>query len=111
MLKAAILRKLVRGGRLAKLVFAAFALVSAVCASAANPAVHTDPLNYDPVVKDAYKHFYDLDYEGALSRFEQVRSAHPHDAIATDYVLNCILFRELYRQDLPTQRFMRMTAS
>jgi tetratricopeptide (TPR) repeat protein len=69
-------------------------------ALAAGPAVHTDPLNYDPVVRDAYQHFYNLDYEGALSRFEQVSAAHPKDAIATTYVLNCILFRELYRLDL-----------
>ena len=66
----------------------------------AETQVHTDPLNYDPVVKDAYQRFYNLDYDGALSRFEQVRAAHPNDPIATTYVLNCILFRELYRLDL-----------
>jgi tetratricopeptide (TPR) repeat protein len=69
-------------------------------AVAADSKVHTDALNYDPAVRDAYQHFYNLDYEGALSRFEQVRAAHPNDPIATTYVLNCILFRELYRLDL-----------
>jgi tetratricopeptide (TPR) repeat protein len=100
MSKAAVLKELVRRSRYRMLAFAALALTSAAGAWAGNPAIHTDPLNFDPVVKDAYKHFYDLDYEGALSRFEQVRAAHSHNAIATDYVLNCILFRELYRQDL-----------
>jgi tetratricopeptide (TPR) repeat protein len=69
-------------------------------ALAADPAAHTNPLNYDPAVREAYQHFYNLDYEGALSRFEQVSAAHPKDALATTYVLNCILFRELYRLDL-----------
>jgi hypothetical protein len=69
-------------------------------AFAADSSVHTDPLNYDPLVRDAYQHFYNLDYDGALSRFQQVQKAHPNDAIATDYVLNCVLFRELYRLDL-----------
>jgi tetratricopeptide (TPR) repeat protein len=62
--------------------------------------VHSDPLNSDPVVKDAYQRFYDLDFEGALARFSQVRSAHPDDPLATAYVLHCILFRELYNLDL-----------
>jgi tetratricopeptide (TPR) repeat protein len=58
------------------------------------------PAELRSVVRDAYQHFYNLDYEGALSRFEQVSAAHPNDPIATTYVLNCILFRELYRLDL-----------
>jgi tetratricopeptide (TPR) repeat protein len=67
---------------------------------AANPQIHTSPLNYDPVVRDAYQHFYNFDFDGALSRFEQVAEAHPKDPLATAYVLHCILFRELYRLDL-----------
>jgi tetratricopeptide (TPR) repeat protein len=63
-------------------------------------AVHTDPLNYDPVVRDGYEHLYNLEYDAALVRFEQVQAAHPNDPIATAYVLNCVLFRELYRLDL-----------
>ena len=35
-----------------------------------------------------------------MSRFEQVRSAHPDDPITTAYLLHCLLFRELYRLDL-----------
>jgi hypothetical protein len=83
-----------------RLLLAWSALLSTTVAVAAGPPVHTDPLNYDPVVRDAYQHFYSLDYEGALSRFEQVRAAHPGNPIATAYVLNCVLFRELYRLDL-----------
>lgn len=78
----------------------AFLLGWAGPAIAADAKVDTDPLNYDPVVRDAYQHFYNLEYDAALSRFDQVRDAHPNDPIATDYVLNCVLFRELYRLDL-----------
>ena len=64
----------------------------------ANP--HTDPLNFDPTVRDAYTHFYNLDYDGALVRFEQVLKAHPQDPMASGYVLMVTIFRELYHQDL-----------
>jgi tetratricopeptide (TPR) repeat protein len=61
---------------------------------------HSDPLNFDPVVRDGYEHFYILDYEGALSRFESVLKAHPQDPMAYGYVQMATVFRELYRQDL-----------
>ena len=64
----------------------------------ANP--HTDPLNFDPVVREAYAHFYNLDYDGALARFEQVLKGHPQDPMALGYVLMVTIFRELYHQDL-----------
>ena len=61
---------------------------------------HSDPLNYDPVVRDGYEHFYILDYEGAISRFESVLKAHPQDPMAYAYLQMAIVFRELYHQDL-----------
>jgi tetratricopeptide (TPR) repeat protein len=62
--------------------------------------VVTNPLNLDPAVREAYNQFYILDYEGALSRFEKIQAAHPTDPLAVDYVLDTVLFRELYRLDL-----------
>lgn len=62
--------------------------------------VDSNPLNSDPQVREAYQHFYILDYDGALSLFEKVEAAHPTDPIATVYVLNTVLFKELYRLDL-----------
>ncbi len=100
MSKTKVARKSSTGWQLAKLALAGLTLVPACVAAVARPPVHTDPLNYDPLVKEAYDHYYNLDYEGAISRFEQVRAAHPNDPIATAYLLNCILFRELYRLDL-----------
>ena len=60
----------------------------------------TNPMNYDPQVKDAFNHFYNLDYDGAIERFEKFRAEHPGDPQATAYLLEVTLFQELYRQDL-----------
>ena len=74
---------------------------SAVHASAQDAsAVHTNALNRDPLVRDAYARFYTLDYAGALKAFEQVQAAHPDSPMATDYVLETVVFRELYDLDL-----------
>ena len=62
--------------------------------------LHTDPLNLDPLVREGYEHFYILDYDGALSRFDAVLKAHPNDPIAYGYVQMATVFRELYHQDL-----------
>ena len=65
-----------------------------------NPALHTDPINLTTAVHEAQRHFYNLDYDGALSRFEAIQRANPQSAIATGYVLMTLIFRELYQQDL-----------
>jgi len=67
-------------------------------AAAAN--VHTNPMNYDPQVRAAYERFYNLDYPAAVAGFEQVHASHPGDPQATAYLLNALIFQELYRQDL-----------
>ena len=58
------------------------------------------PLNLDPVVRQGYDKFYNLDYEGALALFNKVTAAHPNEPMAWNYVLLATLFRELYHQDL-----------
>lgn len=62
--------------------------------------LRTNPMNYDPQVREAYEHFYNLDYKGAVERFERFHAEHPGDPQATDYLLNAVVFQELYRQDL-----------
>jgi tetratricopeptide (TPR) repeat protein len=70
-------------------------------ASVTTPSgVDTDPLNLDPLVRQAFDRFYILDYDGALTRFEKVQAANPSHPLAVDYVLDAVLFRELYRLDL-----------
>jgi tetratricopeptide (TPR) repeat protein len=62
--------------------------------------VDTNPLNLDPLVRQAFDRFYILDYDGALSRFEKVQAQNPDNPLAVDYVLDAVIFRELYRLDL-----------
>ncbi len=62
--------------------------------------VHTNPLNRDPLVREGYEHFYNLDYPGAIERFERFHAAHPGDPQPTVILLEAVLFQELYRQDL-----------
>ena len=78
--------------------------LAVVLLSAAGPAcaasVDTNPMNYDPQVQAAFKDFYNLDYTGAVEIFERYRGEHPSDPQATAYLLNAIVFQELYHQDL-----------
>jgi hypothetical protein len=62
--------------------------------------VHSNPLNNDPLVKEAFDHFYLLDYPGALERFGRFHAAHPGDPQGTALLLEAVVFQELYRQDL-----------
>jgi hypothetical protein len=73
-------------------------LSAALVARAAD--VHTNPLNRDPLVHEAFQHFYDLDYPGAVSRFEHFRQMHPGDPQASALLLDASVFQELYRLDL-----------
>jgi len=77
-------------------------LLGLVCSSVIgwSAELHTDPLNSDPRVQEALTHFYNLDYDGALGRFEAIEREHPDSAMAIDYVLTVLIFRELYHQDL-----------
>jgi tetratricopeptide (TPR) repeat protein len=61
---------------------------------------HTNPLNRDPLVREAYQHFYNLDYPGAVERFERFHAAHPGDPQPTTLLLEAVVFQELYRLDL-----------
>lgn len=67
---------------------------------ASSAQVHTNGLNRDPLVRDAFNHFYDLDYPGAVQRFERFHQMHPGDPQATALLLDAELFEELYRLDL-----------
>jgi tetratricopeptide (TPR) repeat protein len=76
-------------------------VVEKACASIANqPAVDTAALNRDPQVQAAFQRFYDLDYDGALQGFDQVQASHRGDPLATDYILDAVVFKELNRLDL-----------
>lgn len=75
-------------------------IVLLACVSAHASAVHTNALNHDPLVREAYEHFYDLDFPGAVDRFQRLRQQHPGDPQASALLLNAEIFNELYRLDL-----------
>lgn len=89
-----------RCAALRKLLMVAIAALIVFLPLRSRAAVDTAPLNRNPQVQDAFRHYYDLDYDGALSRFEEIQAEHPDDPLATDYVLHVVLFRELCRLDL-----------
>lgn len=62
--------------------------------------VETDPLNHEALVREGFQHYYNMDYAGALQRFDRVQTEHPNDPIATDYILYATVFQELFRLDL-----------
>jgi tetratricopeptide (TPR) repeat protein len=62
--------------------------------------VHTNAMNYDPQVRAAYDSFYNLDFSAAVADFQQFRSAHAGDPQASAYLLDALIFQELYRLDL-----------
>lgn len=78
------------------------ACLSILCLRAQSQPVnpHTDPLNLDPLVRQGYDRFYNLDYDGALKDFNQIAQQHPQDPMAWNYILVVTIFRELYHQDL-----------
>jgi tetratricopeptide (TPR) repeat protein len=78
----------------------ALAMIWPMAMHAEERITHTNPLNQQPEVRAAYERFYTLDYDGALSRFQKVEQAHPDDPMAADYVLETVLFHELYNRDL-----------
>ena len=62
--------------------------------------VNTNPLNREPDVQEAFRLFYNMDYDEALPRFERIQQEHPGNPMATAYLLDAVLFRELNRLDL-----------
>ncbi len=87
-------------GRLIRYVatVSAFALL-AISSGFAAP-IDSSALSHDPTVREAYQHFYVLDFPACESLLEKVQQAHPGDPDATAMQLQARVFEELYRQDL-----------
>ena len=75
-------------------------LILCLPAQAQSANTHTAPLNLDPLVRQGYDHFYNLDFDTALKDFNQIAQQHPQDPMAWNYILVVTIFRELYHQDL-----------
>ena len=76
------------------------AVLTGAVPNARPQAIHANPLHDDPAVREAYQHFYVLDYPTCIAQLEKVQAAHPGDPAATTFVLEAVVFAELYRQDL-----------
>ncbi len=96
------MRRSISGPRALPRLLTLLACLLVLCGPAhAQPAnAHTDPLNLDPLVRQGYDRFYNLDFDAALKDFNQVAQQHPQDAMAWNYILVVTVFRELYHQDL-----------
>ena len=89
-----------RGGFFVRRVALAALVCLAVLGPGAEAQVHTNPLNRDPLAREASEHFYNLDFPGAVERLEKFHAEHPGDPQATALLLNAVIFQELYRLDL-----------
>lgn len=80
--------------------FLAGLLVCSLVAAAVAPlggASPTGPPAQDALTRSGFEHYYDLDYDGAVSDFERVLKAHPDDPFAVNHLLSAVFYRELYR--------------
>jgi len=85
--------------RIPTLFIAASMLFVPICSAGASD-IHANPFSADPQVREAYQHFYDLDYPVCIALLEKVQAAHPGDPGPTTFLLEARVFEELYRQDL-----------
>ena len=80
--------------------FLAGLLVCSLVAVAVAPlggASPTGPPALDALTRSGFEHYYDLDYDGAVSDFERALKAHPDDPFAVNHLLSAVFYRELYR--------------
>jgi tetratricopeptide (TPR) repeat protein len=62
----------------------------------ATPSVYLRAAN-DPLTRTAMEHFYNMEYDKAIQKFEQVVVQHPEDPFAVNHLASSIMWRELYR--------------
>ena len=80
--------------------FLAGLLVCSLVVAAVAPlrrASPTGPPAQDALTRSGFEHYYDLDYDGAVSDFERALKAHPDDPFAVNHLLSAVFYRELYR--------------
>jgi hypothetical protein len=75
----------------------ALVMVESLCWAS---GLHTNPLSSDPLVREAFEHFYHLDFQGEVERFERLHAAHQGDPQGTAFLLEAVVLEELYRLDL-----------
>ena len=76
--------------------FAVSLLVAAALTPLHGSSITGPPLQ-DALTRSGFEHYYDLDYDGAVSDFEKALKAHPDDPFAVNHLLSAVFYRELYR--------------
>jgi tetratricopeptide (TPR) repeat protein len=84
----------------AKRTFTALCVLLVLPGTGKAATVDTNPLNRQPEVQETFQLFYNMDYDEAMPRFERIQKEHAADPMATAYLLDAVLFRELNRLDL-----------
>jgi tetratricopeptide (TPR) repeat protein len=84
------------------LVFLLITLVLPAQARKPKPVVRTPKsesakLADDPITRAGFEHFYNMEYDAAISAFEKAQAAHPDDPFALNHLLTGVMFKELYR--------------
>jgi tetratricopeptide (TPR) repeat protein len=51
----------------------------------------------DAATRAGMEHFYSMEYDKAIQRFEQVAEEHPEDPFAVNHLASAIMWKELYR--------------
>jgi len=54
-------------------------------------------LSTDPVTRNGFERFYNMDYDRAIREFEIAVQQHPDDPFAVNHLLSGVLWKELYR--------------
>jgi tetratricopeptide (TPR) repeat protein len=71
-------------------------------ASRSQSATSVQRRSSDPLVRMAFEHFYNTDYDSAVQEFEAALQAHPNDAFAVNHLFQVVLLREISREDILT---------
>ena len=79
------------------LVFGWVAPTLASDASDAKSVAPSGPPPQDALTRSGFEHYYDLDFETAISDFEKVLKAHPDDPFAANHLVSAVFYCELYR--------------
>jgi tetratricopeptide (TPR) repeat protein len=74
-------------------------LVTVLLVNPRRAAAGPEKPDFDSLTRSGWDHFYSLEYDLAQKDFERALEAHPDDAAAVNHVLDCVLYRELYKNN------------
>ncbi len=81
------------------LLLACWWIVAGLCWAQAHPTAAAPPVRAenDVATRRGFDHFYNLEYDKAITEFETALKAHPDDPFAVNHLLSAVIFKELFR--------------